>query len=160
MNNNKGFTLMEILIAMAIMGILAGIGIGSYTVSLQKGRDAQRKSDLSQIQTALESYQNDFNSYPLSSDGKLAGCDDGKSVCGWGEEFSLSSGKVYMKKLPVAPRNSEEYVYVSNGIKYQIFARLENVKDQSVSTYEIPCPGGENCNYGVSSANASPDEAL
>ncbi|MGB9706948.1 MAG: type IV pilin protein, partial [Microgenomates group bacterium] len=59
-----GFTLIELLVAVAILGILATVGLGSFQSSQMKGRDARRKSDLSQIQKALEMYYNDKGAYP------------------------------------------------------------------------------------------------
>jgi len=66
---NFGFTLMELLIVIAILGLLATIGLGSFRTSQMKGRDAQRKSDLSQIQKALEMYYNDYSGYPAAITG-------------------------------------------------------------------------------------------
>ncbi len=49
-----GFTLMEVMIAIAIIGILTSAALGSFISSQIKGRDARRKADLQQLARALE----------------------------------------------------------------------------------------------------------
>jgi prepilin-type N-terminal cleavage/methylation domain-containing protein len=55
---NIGFTLVELLIVIAILGGLAAVVTVAYPASQRRARDARRKSDLKQYQTALESYAN------------------------------------------------------------------------------------------------------
>ena len=50
----KGFTLIELLLVIIILGILAALISGNLINSLVKGRDARRKSDLQNIQKAVE----------------------------------------------------------------------------------------------------------
>lgn len=54
----KGFTLIELLVVISIMGALASILFVSFTGSQKQARDAQRKSDVVQYQTALEGFAN------------------------------------------------------------------------------------------------------
>lgn len=65
----KGFTMIELLIVMAIIAALATIFISTFPNSQKKARDAQRRSDLKQYQTALELYANKSTtgSYPPGS---------------------------------------------------------------------------------------------
>ncbi len=62
----KGFTLLELIIAIGIIGVLASSAGFAYTGSLRRARDARRKSDLKQIQTALELYKQEYGKYPIS----------------------------------------------------------------------------------------------
>ena len=59
----SGFTLIELLVVISIIGILAALALVSYTSAQKQARDTQRKSDLRQYQTALESYANKNNIY-------------------------------------------------------------------------------------------------
>jgi len=160
-----GFTLLEMTMVMAIMGILATAAIGAYLASQQKGRDAQRKSDLSQMQRAVEAYISDHGLYPAAIGSRIAGCGapnyDG--ACGWGAEFRDKNGTVYMKQLPKDPSAQQIYVYLASTDrkKYQLFALLENKNDPAIASYTYICStSSTTCNYGASSSNATPAEVL
>ncbi len=60
----RGFTLIELLVVITIIGILAAIGIVSYSSSRASARDAKRISDIGRIQTSVEQYFNSYNGYP------------------------------------------------------------------------------------------------
>ena len=67
-----GFTLLELLVVITIIAILAAIGLGNYTRTLSRGRDAKRRADLKAIQNALEQYYvNHDNNYPSDGSGNL-----------------------------------------------------------------------------------------
>lgn len=63
-NKSKGFTIVELLIVIVVIGILATLVIVTFTGIQQKARDSKRKTDLSAIQAALESYYSSNNTYP------------------------------------------------------------------------------------------------
>lgn len=62
--NSKGFSLIELLVVVAIVAVLSAIVITSMTSSRQKARDAKRISDLAQIQLALEQFFDKCRHYP------------------------------------------------------------------------------------------------
>lgn len=78
-SNSSGFTLIEILIVIGIIGILSGVLVSVINPAgiRAKSRDAQRKSDLRQIQTALELYFADNRMYP---EPVLNGCAPGNTL--------------------------------------------------------------------------------
>ena len=168
MPRGKGFTLIELLVVVAILGILAAVGLTSFISSQIKSRDAQRKSDLRQIASALELYYNDKGQYPVGNSGQMMGCGAGAiDTCTWGSltvKFSnTTTGTIYMAKLPADP-SGYSYFYrstLSSGLytKYQLYAYLENTQDKSVNAdvaaQNIAC-GTKICNYGVSSGNTTP----
>lgn len=61
----KGFTMIELLIVIAIIGILATVGLGAaFGQSRKAAKDARSKGHLAALQIALESYRSDNKSYP------------------------------------------------------------------------------------------------
>jgi len=166
-----GFTLVELLITITIIGILASVGLGTFTSAQKKSRDSRRKNDLATISKALEVYNNDHNAtypYPADDSGQIKGCtvDSAvESVCSWGSAFQhadTTPDTVYLIVLPDDPSTSQDYYYDAavNRKSYQLYARLENTADPAVPKdvdgnpldYGISC-GASNCNYGISSSN-------
>lgn len=157
-----GFTLIELMIVMVIMGILAVIGVTAFMSSQIKGRDVRRKGDLRAIASALELYYNDKGQYPLSNgNAQILGCETYTgSVCIVGKPIVDSHGTIYMALLPTDPVSNHWYNYRSqNGKQFQLYAYLENNQDpQKITPSVVVSCGGGNlaCNYGVSSSNISP----
>lgn len=52
----KGFTLLELLVVMSVIGIMLGISTISYATAQVRARDARRKGDLKYLQDAAEQY--------------------------------------------------------------------------------------------------------
>ena len=164
---NKGFTLIELIVAIGILGILAVAAIIALdpVAQLQKSNDVRRKSDLAQVQRALESYYQDHGKYPASSSYKIFDPDKTPNERPWG-----SSWTPYMNLLPHDPNSAYSYAYYPNlttGQSYTLYASLEklNSSDQckgDLSDSANPCGKksvsmcGGVCNFGVSSPDVSP----
>lgn len=101
-NNQKGFTLIELLVVIAIIGLLSTLAIVALNSARTKSRDAKRVSDIKQIQTALELYFADQDSYPVGTSLTLgsAAADVLDSTNGFD---SSANGTVYMGLVPSAP---------------------------------------------------------
>jgi len=65
---NRGFTIIELLVVVGIIGIVTGIVMSSISNAKAKGRDAKRIADISVIQLALERYYDINSKYPTSLD--------------------------------------------------------------------------------------------
>lgn len=162
--NCQGFTLIELLVVIAILGVLSTIGLGTFRSSQAKSRDSRRKSDLANIQRALEMYLNDYGVYPSSTNGEIT---LSNGVLSWDgqSEFIDEKGTVYMKELPDDPAVNQNYCYTADsfGRSFQLYAKLENIQDincldndQDGICDSRTCAGVSGYNFGVSSANAKP----
>lgn len=162
----KAFTLIELLIAMALLAVLAMLLIGNFNTTLKRGRDAQRKNDLNQFQKALELYYEDNKAYPVFATSDIFN----KVMCGVNtvqtNTAACGTDTIYMIKTPKDPNSAYTYKYVSDGKYYYLFSYIENTLDQnagvSMTGYAITpdayCDPGDTllCRYYVSSSNAVP----
>jgi type II secretion system protein G len=151
----KAFTLIELLVVISIIGVLATLLLANFNSTRSRARDAQRKSDLRNIQTALRLYYNDFGHYPAGSDsGQIMGCESGGTVaCTWGETFATDTA-TYMSILPTDPLPDVDYQYSqTSGDEYTIVACLENKSDDKCDKNAgniIPCGTDDyGCQYTV-----------
>jgi len=171
---SKGFTLVELIVVMAIISILVTLIASGFRTVQMKGRDAKRKSDLKQVANSLELFYNDHGKYPDSSAGVIVGCPwsatSTPTNCNWDGNSEFTDGKTaYFRQLPKDPINSQEYYYRivpnSQNKKFQIFARLENDQDRDCINSNCATPGvayscglGYTCNFAVTSGNTTPTE--
>ncbi len=64
--NSKGFTLIELMIVLVIIGILAALAIPRFMRSTTKSKQSEGKQLLKQIYTMQRAYRQEFNAYCLS----------------------------------------------------------------------------------------------
>lgn len=69
--SQKGFTLIEMLVVIGIIGLLASVVLVGLGNARRSGRDAKRISDLRSIQTGLEGFYNACGHYPAEN---TSGC--------------------------------------------------------------------------------------
>jgi len=116
-----GFTLIELLVVISIIGILAALGIASYSRAEKNTRDAQRMSDLNQYRIALESYAAANNMvYPVSSGDISSLCN--KVISGVTFATTYLSGDCLKDVLA----NGSYTYFSSDGTAYTLYAQLEN----------------------------------
>jgi len=128
-NGQSGFTLLELLIVIVIIGILALLIIPNITSAPKKARDTQRKTDLKGIQKALEEYFVSNNVYP--------------SAATWTTDLTGGNPPI-LKTIPTDPKNANEYVYVytpaNTNSTYTLTACLENGNDTGTGTTSAVAP--------------------
>ncbi|HDH88495.1 MAG: type II secretion system protein GspG [Desulfobacterium sp. 4572_20] len=111
--DRRGFTLIEIMVVMVILGILAGLIIPRIMGRPEEARRTKARIQIESIETALKLYKLDNGSYPTTEQGLQALVEPpsvGKLASAWREGGYLEKGKV-----PKDPWGNE-YVYLCPGI--------------------------------------------
>ncbi len=108
MSNNatqqRGFTIVELLIVIVVIGILAAIAIVAYNGVQQRARDSMRTSEIAGVQKALELYKVDNGSYPSVGTDNI-----GYAI----STLAAALVPTYIAKLPNDPNTSlTNYQYV------------------------------------------------
>jgi type II secretion system protein G len=156
--SKNGFTLVELLVVIAILGVLVSVTLVAFRSSQARGRDAQRKSDLKQISSALELYYSDYGEYPADSGGQIQGCNG--NPCTWGSGEFTDGRTVYFKAVPKDPSDYTYFYRIPDppgNQKFQLFSYLENTQDLSLIVTSYSC-GPKNCNFSITSPNTTPSE--
>ena len=137
--NRKGFTIIELLVVLAVVGILATIGVVNASQGRQRARDNERKIALEQIRVALELYKDQHGGqYPCTGT-----CTSPNwYVSAVGGSYSTNSGNwipnftpTYIGALPRDPLGGNapsgtgscsgfprRYAYYSNGSDYSLLS--------------------------------------
>ncbi|PIZ67143.1 hypothetical protein COY13_03930 [Candidatus Roizmanbacteria bacterium CG_4_10_14_0_2_um_filter_36_35] len=127
----KGFTLIELLVVIAIIGMLSALLLPNFMGARERARDSQRKSDLRQIQKAIELYKQDKDPTEIPSSLPTA------TYC-WssgGSGVSCPAGNVYMNKVPGDPVTGVKYDYSDDSnLNYTLCACLENKADPDATS--------------------------
>ena len=64
MKKNKGFSLIELLVVISIIGVLTTVLVMNFVGSRERARDAQKIQNLNSLKNALRVYYNDNQAYP------------------------------------------------------------------------------------------------
>ena len=102
---SHGFTLVELVVVCAVIGIIAAIAIPNLLNAIERGRQARTVGDLRALGTGIAMYQQDYVKYPVVSDWvEIAAIEDHLVVYmsgyndsdGWRRPFMyLSDGNAY-----------------------------------------------------------------
>lgn len=108
--NNKGMTLLEIMIVLVILGGLIAILATQVQGRLKKAKINQAKIQISEYGKALDMYFTDCNSYPTTEEGLQALVQAPSTCSNWGPD-------PYLKKVNKDPWNGD-FIYESTGNNY------------------------------------------
>ncbi|MEK7110467.1 MAG: type II secretion system protein [Patescibacteria group bacterium] len=109
----SAFTLIEMLIVIAVIGILASVVLVGLGPIQRQARDSRRISALRQVQTALELYFTRNGQYPDTQ--------------AWPElQAALKGAGIGVTNVPNDPRTNSNYFYGSDNISYVVGATFED----------------------------------
>ncbi|MDB5165170.1 MAG: Type secretion system protein [Candidatus Saccharibacteria bacterium] len=118
MRHAKGFTIIELLIVIVVIGILAAITTVAFSGIQQRGRDAQRKSDVVAITKALELYYLDNGQYPLGSGSTAINASWSTTADASWVNLKNQLVPTYMSSLPSDPTNTQGVFVASSTNNY------------------------------------------
>jgi prepilin-type N-terminal cleavage/methylation domain-containing protein len=132
-SEESGFTLVELLVVMLILGILAAIAIPTFFNQRDKARDASAKEAVRTAQTAMETYGTDHN-------GDLTGADAAalKSI----EPTLPTPGAASFVATPGAGGAYEISVWSSTGTKFTITRAANSAGGATTFSCDKPGEGG------------------
>ncbi|MGM0366333.1 MAG: type II secretion system protein GspG [Actinomycetota bacterium] len=110
---NRGFTLVELMVVVLIVAVLIGISVPAYLIFRERAREASTKSEMKSIVIAIEMYRNDYSVYPSQ------------------ENFPHDINNYFGAQAPEADFWNTPYVYDSDGDKYLL---RSNGKDRQEGT--------------------------
>jgi prepilin-type N-terminal cleavage/methylation domain-containing protein len=140
-NKRQAFSLIELLIVIAVIGILVAVILPNLIGMRERARDTVRKNDLNQLKKALRLYFDDFGAYPSDTGGGSGSgdicCDADPASCvagACGTNFEIN-GTSYMKALP----DGYSYDQRDGGYDFLLSIDLENASDQDLVTSAERC---------------------
>lgn len=149
MKSTHAFSLIELLVAIAVIATIIGLALPNFLGARTRARDARRKSEVQQFKTALQLYYGDYATYPADSGGPLynvvKGCGSaGITACPCSATLDFAAGgvgcdTVYMNKFPAEFGTSMFYYQKNNGVDFCLKVPLENASDGDTTTMQARC---------------------
>ena len=137
----KGFTLIEIMIAVAIIGILAAIAVPNYLEYVNRARASEATSALSQMRIRMEQYFQDNRTY-AGNDAVLCAAPTGTNTTFFA--FSCS-----------VPPSASAYTLSANGVAGTAMADYAYDIDQANAKSSTTADGGGNSNCWVRASEST-----
>jgi prepilin-type N-terminal cleavage/methylation domain-containing protein len=165
MKSNRGFTLVEILVAITIVSILTGVISVRTLDANRKSRDTERQADLRILQSAIELYKNKYGLYPARCTPAVgapawSGQNGTTYECAAGQQYIVGLAPEFIPALPKDPRlngANSGYVYTVNAARTVYKLMAKRTVESEVVTFAHPLKSCDMSGMGqplCSSSNA------
>ncbi|MCP4902154.1 MAG: prepilin-type N-terminal cleavage/methylation domain-containing protein [bacterium] len=120
-DRSKGFTLVELLIVVAIIGVIAAVAVPALLGAINRSRQSSTMTALRNIGQALQLYQNDFSRFPTVDGGTAEGVVEFlvptytgvvNTVDGWGGVIFLTTSNQEYTVISYGANGAEDAPYV------------------------------------------------
>lgn len=136
--NFKAFTLVELLVAMAIFAVLVALAIGGVTLAQRAARDAQRRDALKTINLNIADLYSSTSDFPATAGivSNTAGTELTLTIGSTTKTVDLAgTAKSLINTATASSTNGTSYCYVKTSSGYTIAAKMEDgIWDFSLST--------------------------
>jgi general secretion pathway protein G len=156
LNKTAGFTLVELMVAISIIGILSAIVYANFGEARKASRDDVRKTSLKELQLAIEFYKAQNDEYPAAGCSASAGTyAEASATC---IDYITGLTPDYIPALPRDP-NSENttglgFMYRSDGTDYKLVIKDSVELKFTVAGDEFANGASDSNSYAVFSAGA------
>lgn len=137
MKTLRAFTLMELLVTVAVIAILAAIALPNFLEAQTRSKIARTRADMRAVATALEVYLLDYNKYPHCNNNITAA------------RRPDSNGIIPPDELPVLERVSTPIAYISNALVADPFKPKVRTHDHDAANPQGNAFAIENTNVGI-----------
>jgi general secretion pathway protein G len=117
MKDEKGFTLIELMVVVVIIGILAAIAVPAFSEVSQKGKISRARADLRTLESTISIYYVEKNEYP--------------------EDLQVLENEGYIKAVPKDPWEKGDYTYNKNNGNIRLDKNGTNKLTENLYSYTV-----------------------
>ncbi len=149
----SAFTLIELLIVVAIIGILAAIAVPNFMNAQTRAKVARAQSDMRNLKVAIDSYQIDNNQYPTARNNPVTG--ESGQIALTHRFYMLTTPVSYMSTIPSDPFWSQLSEH-----RPEFFNTYDYFDNWSGVNHDGGEPGSGTRGYSYRLASAGPDHIM
>lgn len=149
LKNKKGFTIVELLVVISIMGFVSTLAITSLNSARMRARDAKRSADIRQIEKAVQLYHDKYGTYPQPCQGYNTWSGHGANFGNCNTNYILNIGE-FLSLLPIDPSDNSGnngYIYRATTTPAQDFKIMAHMKVEStvITAHSLARCGSSGC---------------
>jgi prepilin-type N-terminal cleavage/methylation domain-containing protein len=126
--SQRAFTLIELMVAVAIIGILTTVATVSFRNVRERARDSQRQNDLTQLKVVLSTY------YNAQTPQTYVTANSRITLNNTNDALTNALKPNYIKQIPLDPLNTGNYVYryqsFNTARDFTLYGTLENTSNR------------------------------